>query len=75
MRKNDKKRRKTDEKRSKNWILANFRTYLGPKRAETFFTEKISMVNLCGQLNWMILCEKTTRNKEKQTRNGAKTGF
>ena len=75
MRKNDKKRRKTDEKRSKNWILANFRTYLGPKRAETFSTGKISMVNLCGQLNWMISCEKTTRNEEKQTRNGAKTGF
>ena len=33
------------------------------------------MVNLCGQLNWMISCDKTTRNEEKPTRNGAKTGF
>ena len=33
------------------------------------------MFNLCGQLNWIISCERMTRNEEKQMRNGAKTGF
>ena len=64
MRKNDKKRRKTDEKRSKNWILANFRTYLGPKRAETFFTGK----NQYGKLVRATKLDDFMRKNDKKRR-------
>ena len=70
---------RNEEKPTRNGAKTGFQpifalTYAknGQKRS---FSEKIIMVNLCGKLNWMISCDKTTRNEEKATRNGAKTSF